>query len=170
MSQAYITSDITICTVSYGHRSLIETNIEFVKKMNPEIYPRWIIVENTPPNIKERFASGEVENCLIKEGIQNDFTGIAPGSYHHATGLNSALKEVKTRYVLVIDPDFYIVKKNWINATLGYMNENNLAFFGAPYNPKRYMKYRYFPCIHCLFIDLSKVDKEKIDFTPQYKK
>ena len=48
------------------------------------------------------------------------------------------------------------------------MEDKKLTFFGAPYNPKRYMKYRYFPCIHCVFIDLSKIDKNTLDFSPRY--
>jgi len=160
---------LTIITVSFGHKSLIESNIEFVKQMNPNTDVKWVIVENTPKDKNDKFEIGDFKGEIIIEGVPNTFNGIASASYHHASGLNTALQEVRTRYVLILDPDFYIVRKNWINDSLAHMIKNNLSFFGAPYNPKRYMKYRYFPCVHCMFIDLSKIDKGKIDFTPQYK-
>ena len=169
MTEHITNEELTICTVSYGHKSLIETNIALVTKMNSGKIIRWIIVENTPDNKSDRFALGESGNVKVIKGVTNDFKGIGSASYHHASGLNIAMKEVTTRYVLVLDPDFFIVRKNWVIDVVDYMRQNNLAFFGAPYNPKRYMKYRGFPCIHCMFIDLDKVSKKEIDFNPSYK-
>jgi hypothetical protein len=160
---------LTIITVSYCHKALIEFNIEFVKQMNPDAEAKWIIVENTPKDENDRLEIGDFKEGIVVEGVPNTFMGVAAASYHHASGLNTALKKVETKYALILDPDFFIVRKNWINDVLVHMKINSLTFFGAPYNPKRYMKYRYFPCIHCMFIDLSKIDKGKIDFTPQYK-
>ncbi|MBI1974277.1 MAG: glycosyltransferase [Candidatus Zambryskibacteria bacterium] len=160
---------LTICTVSYGHRSLIETNIKFIKKINPNFSVNWVIVENTPEGKGDRFDIGETGNIKVIKGMENNFQGIAKASQHHASGLNTAIQEVKTRFALILDPDFYIVRNNWIEEVVKHMKKNNLAFFGAPYNPKRYLKYRYFPCIHCMFIDLEKVPQGELDFTPQYK-
>lgn len=160
---------LTICTVSYKHKDLIKANIDLVKKMNPGARVDWIVVENTPNGAEGGLSVGETNGLRVIQGISNDFSGIASASYHHASGLNKAIKEVKTRYALILDPDFYIVRKNWIQDVLGRMQKKNLSFFGAPYNPKRYMKYRYFPCIHCVFIDLEKVNKEELDFSPRYK-
>ena len=160
---------LTICTVSYKHKDLIKANIDLVKKMNPGARVDWIVVENTPNGAEGGLSVGETNGLRVIQGIPNDFSGIASASYHHESGLNKAIKEVKTRYALILDPDFYIVRKNWIQDVVGRMQKKNLSFFGAPYNPKRYMKYRYFPCIHCVFIDLEKVNKEELDFSPRYK-
>lgn len=161
-------NELTICTVSFKHKNLIEANIDFVDKMNPRMNIFWIVVENTPEGTSEKLTIGDRKNLKVIQGIANNFQGVASASYHHASGLNAAIKEVKTRYALILDPDFYIVKKDWAGEVLKHMKKNNLTFFGAPYNPKRYMKYRYFPCIHCVFIDLGKISKEKLDFSPQY--
>lgn len=160
---------LTICTVSFKQKYLIEANIELVKKMNPGIFFKWVITENTPEGEFGGFElSGGGDDFSVVRRIPNDFKGVASASYHHASGLNKAIEKADTRYVLIIDPDFYIVRKNWIKDILSHMKQNDLAFFGAPYNPKRYMKYRNFPCIHCIFIDLEKVDKKDIDFMPRY--
>jgi len=168
MSDSIIKDGLTICTVSYKHKSLIEENIQFIQKMNPCIAVSWIIVENTPEGVAGRMNIGKKDNVEVLVGSLNNFKGIATASYHHASGLNKALPLVRTRYVLVLDPDFFIIRPNWINDVVDYMENRNLSFFGAPYNPKRYMKYRYFPCIHCVFIDLKQVDSKKLDFNPQY--
>jgi hypothetical protein len=82
-------------------------------------------------------------------------------SYLHAAGLNIALRESKTRYSIVLDPDFYIVQENWIGRILGKMEKENLAIFGAPWNPRWYQKFQNFPCSHLMVID-----HQKIPFTP----
>lgn len=160
--------ELTICTVSFGHKSLIEENIRIVDKLNQKVRVKWIIVENTPAGKGERFSVGVNKNISVIEGQHNSFSGIASASKHHASGLHLALGQVATRFVLILDPDFYIVRKDWIQEALAYMKDRGLAFWGAPYNPKRYRKYRYFPCIHCMLIDLKKVPKADINFDPQY--
>ncbi|MFA5998228.1 MAG: CDP-glycerol glycerophosphotransferase family protein [Candidatus Paceibacterota bacterium] len=169
MTESLKNEELTICTVSFGHKDLIEANIELTGKMNPGRDIRWIIVENTPDDKSGTFTLGERGNIKVIKGIQNDFKGVGSASYHHASGLNRVMGEVTTRYALVLDPDFFILRKNWAKDIMSHMERYKLAFFGVPYNPKRYMKYRGFPCIHCMFIDLDKVNKEEIDFNPSYK-
>jgi hypothetical protein len=79
------------------------------------------------------------------------------GSYHHASGLNIALENVTTRYAIVVDPDFYVVRPNWVREIIEHMTRNDLAVFGAPWNPRWYQKFRYFPCTHLMVIDLHKL-------------
>jgi hypothetical protein len=160
--------ELTICTVSFGHRSLIEANINLVKKLNPKTLVRWVIVENSPEGTSGRFSVGDFNDGTVIQGIKNEFSGVAPASYHHASGLNLAIKEASTRFILVLDPDFYIVRKGWASELLEHMRAQGLTFFGVPYNPKRYMKYRYFPCIHCMCIDTENIQKSQLDFSPRY--
>ena len=76
-------------------------------------------------------------------------------SYHHASGLNLALEQVRTRYAVVLDPDLYVVRPNWLKEVIDHMAERDLTVFGAPWNPRWYQKYRYFPCTHLMVIDLQ---------------
>jgi len=46
------------------------------------------------------------------------------------------------------------------------MKAKGIALLGTPWHPRWYYKYRYFPCVHCLFVDLAQVDKEALDFRP----
>ncbi len=78
------------------------------------------------------------------------------GSYHHAAGLNLALEQVRSRYAVVLDPDLYVVRPGWLPEVIRHMSERDLAVFGAPWNPRWYQKFRYFPCTHLMVIDLQK--------------
>lgn len=83
------------------------------------------------------------------------------GSYLHAAGLNTALRASKTRFSIIVDPDFYVVQENWIETIVNRMQAEDLALFGAPWNPRWHQKYRGFPCTH-----LMAIDHEKIPFSP----
>jgi hypothetical protein len=77
-------------------------------------------------------------------------------SYHHAEALSLALARVTTRYAVVVDPDFYVVRPDWIAAALARMDEAGLAAFGAPWSPRWYQKFRGFPCTHLMVLDLER--------------
>ena len=91
----------------------------------------------------------------------------AGGSYHHAAGLNKALERVATRYVLFLDPDFFIIRPNWIEDVLEHMDTRGLSFWGAPYHPARSIKYRYFPGPACMLVDLKRAARSELDFRPE---
>ena len=92
----------------------------------------------------------------------------ASGSYHHGRAMNLLVDYIRSRFVLFCDPDFYIVKTGWVSEILKHMTAGGLAVFGAPWHPKWVYKQRYFPCVHCMFVDLERVRKKDLDFEPDY--
>lgn len=158
-------AELTICTVSFYHQGHLKLNLNLTETLNSRNQCRWIVVENTP-NGGRMILDQEVENGLILKGSPRE--NFQTPNEHHAAGLNKALECVDTRFVLISDPDFYIICPNWIENVLSYMKTNDLSFFGVPWHPKWYMKYRYFPCIHCLFVDLEKVPMSTLDFMPDF--
>ena len=89
-----------------------------------------------------------------------------PKGRHHAAGLHQIIERVTTRFLLVLDPDFFIVRRNWVADCLAHMQEHGLSFFGAAHHPSRPTKFRYFPSVMCTFVDLSRVDRRDLDFNP----
>ena len=158
--------DLTLCTVSYTHKELLNLNWDFTKKLNPSQSYTWIVVENTPKNFPSRFESGD-PNFLILPGTEKG-NHVFAACYHAASGFTLALKEVKTRFFLAIDPDLFVVRSNWMDHLMSYMIEKKLGFFGAPIYPTLYHKYRYFPCTQFMMIDLERIDGATLDFTPRY--
>lgn len=160
--------EITFLTVSYNSAPYMALAAQLVKGLNPDTPYTWLVAENSPPNAPYRIAADSPLYDAVLSGPPQrpdpDLPG--KGSYHHGDGLNMLLEQVKTRFVLVYDPDFYVVRPNWIRDVLAHMKRHQLAFFGAPYPPRNVTKYRYFPCGHFLLIDLDRAPKETLDFTP----
>ncbi len=160
-----MTDSLTICTVSYRSASLLDLNLNLTRNLNPAANFHWLIVDNNQ-DFQERAPRGDQSTQVI-QGDPCINQGLLKGSYHHAQALNKALSLVSTRYLLVIDPDFFIFQKDWVNAVLTHMSDNSLSFWGAPYYPNLNWKRRYFPTVSCMLIDLEKVSLEKLDFTPE---
>lgn len=158
--------NLTICSVVYSknHQLLLDLNYNFTKKINKNIKINWIAVDNSEKS--ERVNLDKSKYNVIK-GVKRNPIIKASGSYNHAEGLNQALKHVKTKFLLVLDCDLYIVKKNWIIEVTNYLSQNKLSFFGTPWHPKWFDKYRYFPCVHCLFINLKYIKINDLNFLPE---
>lgn len=156
---------VTVCTVSYYNKTHIDINWELTHFLNQDYVPSWIVIENTPVDAPE-YMQFAPERYNVEQGPPFVKDHVRPESYHHGRALNQAIQKVQTRYAVILDPDFYIVYPNWVSAVIEHMQANKLAFFGVPWHPSWYTKWRYFPCVHCLFIDLDSIDKASLDFLP----
>ena len=157
-----LTDDLTICMVSYRSASLLDLNLKLTRKLNPAASYSCIVVDND-----DDFPSDEPRAFQLLKGDPCTNQGKLRGSYHHAQSLNKALEHVQTRFVLVLDPDFFFLRENWIQDVLTYVSRRGLSLWGAPYYPNANWKKRYIPAAYCMLIDLERIAKEKLDFTPE---
>lgn len=156
---------LTILTVSYGHRELLLENMRLAQSLHADFKNAadWYVAENSPADHPDRFTEDEA-GFIILEGNGETGKGI---SHHHATALNNLLRNVKlSRYVLILDPDFFLLFQNWANIIPSYMLSKGLSFFGVPWHPRHNENYRYFPAVHCFAFDSHVVDPTLLDFTP----
>jgi hypothetical protein len=158
-------SQLTIYTVSFQSKAYLEQNCSLANRLNPAAQLKWIIAQNSLPEAGDDL-DFLPDNCKVVDGCELDSKKKAPGAYQHGSSLNKILPLATTRFALVLDPDFYIVRRNWAAEVTEHMLENRLAFLGAPWHPKWHNKARYFPCAHCLFIDLAQVNRDELDFRP----
>jgi len=158
---------LTICTVSYESAGWLRLNLDLVRRLNPDSSVRWLVAENSPSDSAARLGRRE-PGFEVFEGAARENRLYASASYHHAAGLDIIVRQADTRYLLVLDPDFFIIRRNWIQDMITHMHTGNVAILGAPWHPKRTAKFRYFPCAHCTFVDLHKIHKETLDFSPDY--
>lgn len=160
-------SRLTICSVSFRSGHFLDLNWKLTAALNPQPLPAWLVVDNTPPGPR---APGDSPSCpfTILPGVPppSGMPEKVLGSYHHAAALQTALAHVATRYLLILDPDFYIVQPGWVQRIVGHMETHGLAFFGVPWHPRWFVKYRGFPCVHCMFIDTEQVKIDALDFSP----
>ncbi len=158
------TDNLTIVTVAGPNDApYVSLNIEHIHALNPRTAATIFVINNGGIIEAKSLAA------TVREGTPPPLN--APpeyrGSYQHAAALNQFVRQHShTRYLLVLDPDFYVIAPNWIARMLEHMQSNGLAFFGAPWHPRWYAKYRYFPCPHFLCVDMHRIAPELLDFTP----
>ncbi len=160
-------SDLTLCSVAYANKVCVELNYDLTCRLNPARPQDWVMVENNAPSSDQRLGEDD-PRFRVLAGPASEVSGQAQGSYHHAAALNLALPAVQTRFALALDPDFFIIRPNWIEVVVAYMRREGLSILGAPYHPQYHKFYRYFPGPACLFIDLEKVPAAQLDFRPEY--
>jgi hypothetical protein len=154
--------DLSICSVSYHNATHLRVNWHLARRLNADSDRcRWIIAENTPEAAAERLDAGDPRFEILPGASSR----LVP-NYQHTEALHHCIDGVDTRFMLILDPDFYLVRPGWIGEILARMVERRLSFFGVPWHPRTSDKYHYFPCVHCLFIDLERVPKASIDLRP----
>src|SRR3989338_2666685 len=166
--------DFTICSSYYSPQSkaLLELNRELAEAKNPGISLPWVVADNTPPGFvgeklnDKRFTFVPGARELEPENITGYHRGKTP-SCEHGVVLNNFHKYVKTRFALIVDNDFFIIQKGWIDRVLRHMDENNITFFGSPFHPRYYHKLRYFPCPQLFFIDTKNMPMSSLNFKPR---
>lgn len=161
-------TDVTFASVVFGDRPMLELNRRLIERLNPGRPVRWRIVRNHPLQDEDLDGVDDPDIEML-EGQQLP-AGLRElkkfRSYHHALGLNVACREVSTRYLILIDPDCFIVRPNWLEDVLCHIGERGLAFFGTPYHPKAIAKFRYFPNSVFLVIDTNVVPTTALDWYP----
>ena len=156
-------NEITICTVCTNDELLIQKNIALISKLNKNINIKWIICFNKKINKDSLFKNHGAEIKYV-EGVDKDHIGSI--ALNHSIGLNITKKFIDSRFVIFIDPDFFLLRDNSILELIKYLQKNKLSFLGAPWHPKWHTKYRYFPCSHFLIVDTNTIDLENFDFRP----
>ena len=161
-------AEVTILSVYHSRESkkLLEINRDLVRKQNPGVSFEWIVADNSPLDFPEKLTAESGFTVVPGASHVPDVPGWIRPSFHHNIAMNESIRYAKTRFILFLDSDFYAVRPNWIRETIAYMEKNKLTFFGAPWHPKQYQEFRYFPAHQFLLVDTEKVDPATLDFTP----
>lgn len=160
--------ELTICTVSFHSAEYLRRNMALTAQLNARSTVQWVVVDNSPGETAGPPGDGSTDVRVVPgPQVEAPQATLHSGSVNHGAGLNLALSLVQTRFVLALDPDFFIVRPGWVGDVTRYMATRRLGFLGAPWHPRWFGKWRYFPCAHCLFIDLDKVDRNRLDFRPR---
>lgn len=168
-----LSRDLTIASVFHSKDTyeLLALNHRAVSRMNPGVPLRWLASDGTEPDervamdrdaftVVPGFHPGNAPSSVTSRSDFSQFVN----SYLHAASMNDLVRRVRTRFMLILDNDFFIVRPHWIREVLAHMERKNLQFFGAPFHPRRFDKYRYFPCQQCLFVDCAAIDPRTLDF------
>jgi hypothetical protein len=153
--------DLTLCSVSFHSGLHLAANYALTAEASGPLH--WLVAQNGPSEDLPQFQV--VPGAAPPTAIAAGNPGIKIASYHHALGLNAVLGHLRTRFVLFLDPDFFIVPP--LGQVVQMMRERGLVMFGAPYaiDPKKTRR-QDFPCAFCLFVDTEQVRLADLDFLP----
>lgn len=152
---------LTICSVAFRARRCLDLNHALTARLNPGVAtPDWLLFDNnTDP--REMLPADDPRFTVVRPDARETDMG-----YEHALGIAALLSRVRTRFLLVQDPDCFLVRPGWIRDVTAHMDANQLGFFGTPINPRRHNSYRYFPYMVCMFVDLARVPPADLCFVP----
>lgn len=148
---------------------LVRENIQLIKKLNTTSEYQIYVMDNGVATDIQKGIQGEVGADILPGVPQdNDILAMCRGSYQHGTALNQFIRvhSLTTPYLLILDPDFYILRKEWIAEITAHMAQNELSFFGSVWHPRWFKKYRHFPSVHCMMIDSKRVPPATLNFMP----
>lgn len=129
---------------------------------------RWVLVDNSADEALRPLAR-ECSFEWVEGAVLPELAACPPaqvGSMHHALGLTRGLGTVSARYLLVLDPDFFLLSEGALAALVARMKNENLVALGAPWTAELHYKWRRAPCLHCLLLDLKQIPKEALRFEP----
>jgi hypothetical protein len=137
------------------------------ERLNPGGLPRWLVVRNRPVQEADRdLGSGDGFDVVEGAKFDADVVDAAPRSVHHAMGMNLVRSHVRTRFVMYLDPDCFLLRANWVQEILTHMLERDLATFGVPYHPRTSQKIRYIPCGVGMLVDTARLPIDDVDWRP----
>jgi hypothetical protein len=153
--------DLTICSVAYRAKACLDFNERLIRELNPGVpLPPWLLFDNNVEP-KEMIDPRDSRFTVVRDASRDIDMG-----YEHALGISALLSRVKTRFLLVLDPDCFVVLPEWLRRVPAHMIARQLGFFGTPMNPRRHNSYRYFPYMVCMFVDLARVSPRDLCFLP----
>ena len=156
--------DLTALSVFFHSEALLQQNIHLTDRLNPGSRMRWLAVNNGSPKVSDL----DVSRVEVLNGTPDIPFEVSRdrGSLHHSEGLMLGKGHVSTRFLLVIDPDFYVLRPRWIDDILEHMESHKLSLFGSCWHPRWWYQYRYFPTVHFMLIDLDRLPLHELDFSP----
>ncbi len=153
---------LTIVSVVYQDPFFCERNVALTASLNPGHAHRWIIVDNSESPV---FRKVDMPRVSLVRGVARP-QARDMGSLHHAMALERGLRLAETRFVLLLDHDFYILMRDWMDRLLAWMQRRQLALFGSVWHPRWFYQYRAFPTVHCMLIDTAKLPPAELKLHP----
>lgn len=159
---AAIDNSITICSVNWHSSALLEELFRnLISKAEKPERLQFLIIDNT--NGQDNLE--KINNNFQNVTIINNNPGRLKGSLAHSSGLNIGMKNIKTPYALILDPDVHIFKKNWDSFLISILNRNIIAA-GTVYPDWQLGKYHNFPNPVFCFFKTDDFLKFQPDWTP----
>ena len=152
---------ITIISVNYNTSDFIEVQLDAFTKLSK--YPfKFLLADN----------GSDDKNLLYLSKILPRFKNVwvyyrkqsAAGSIGHAEALDFLISKVDTQYFLVMDADAVILRKNWDEEFIKYI-DHEIKVLGAP-PIKGSPKFQDFPFSYMVFLETETYKNLNCSFMP----
>ena len=160
---------LTICSVVWNDKWLLDYNWDLTQSLNIDQSFDWIMVRQLPIQPQKEVETKFQPDFKMIDGMVEDWGGPpirSRGAIFNYRGYNIVIPHVKTRFLLWLHPDFYVIRSNWINDIIDYMQNKELDFIGSPFHPRMYKQPRYSVSGHFLLVDTYRVNVFKWDWSP----
>ena len=157
-------------------------NVKTVSEKNPTTRVDWVIITNMID--KDAAAVGRELSALedglsnirfvIRQGQANTIRGTEnTGSLNHSVGLHHGLTWIADNhenydYVVILDPDFYIVEDDWLHKTRDRLIADDLDIYGSEADPAALSHHWGLPTPHFMFMRHDRRLLLSLDFTPDF--
>ena len=156
--------NITIISVSYNsgiHLRRLFKNL-YDKAENKQKL-KFLVIDNT------NGADQELNTLLpryLNISIAKNDGSYSQRSISHASGLDVGLKQSRTEYSLIIDPDVHVFKSNWDSLCLSYLDGSKNLVIGAPYPDWKLGKVHDYPSVVFMFFRTQEIRRLNKSFQP----
>jgi hypothetical protein len=159
----------TIGIVNYKSINYIEYQLKILYELNNPKDFDLIIIDNSEPteiNFLKKLSSkyqDEFKNIslIVNENFNDNFK--LRTSSQHAEGLNLILQQANSKFLLVQDPDFFWIKKDYLNI-LGSEIESGSLVVGAPYGVSIKTGKPDFPSSFGCAYNLIEIKQDQLNF------
>ena len=160
---------LTIITSFYRDAGHLMRNMDITRKFNPRGDHEWILIDNSTGETS--FDAVKEEKFTVYKGLEEKMLTpffLKSASVANSVSLNFGLTKSHTRFICIMDPDFFVVYPNWIDAATEYMDATGIGILSAPYHPFWYQK-AHRATGHFMVIDTNIIPKALINFAPSLK-
>ncbi len=120
--------ELTLCTLNYYTSDYIIYQDKIVRLLDNTPFRRVIL------DTSERSEIGKLKDLPNTEVYRKVFPKHLAFSQAHGYGMNLLMEKIKTKYAILIDPDFLILMKDWAKKIIKLLKDK-YDIIGTPYNP-----------------------------------
>lgn len=152
--------DVTVITCAMKfHEPFLRANHKALREFSKDI--RWIIVNNDESELELRLNAERDSRLEIQKGPPIDLSfGLISIGVHHARALEIAAGQVFTSNILILDPDFVILKWDLIMKQFMDLMSERTIVVGTPWFPTWYRKKIFSLAPHLVFSKTKILNRE----------
>lgn len=161
--------DLTLVTVNYHSWPYLKLLALTAERLCDDGWAEWLLLDNTEGEEQRDLLEALPGSRVLNQERRVKWLSEAPQlpgghTQDHASALNALYREVDTKWTLITDPDVAFLAEGWDEQLLRYAEKSGLDAIGAPYHPRKWQKFRGYPCVIFLLVRTELLRENDFDF------